>query len=144
VARCCVPPFFPFSACACALTSPPPPPDLRLARALARSPFMWVDARGHWHSLFHKMFDPPGQGPCGTWAGGHAFSADGTAWSPIYRAYNTTLSLEGGGTLTVQRRERPKFLFGPNMQPTHLYNGVITSLPGSGTYTAVAPLNVPQ
>lgn len=103
---------------------------------------MWKDARGHWHVLYHKMFDPPGQGPCGIWAGGHSFSPDGTAWSPIYRAYNTTLRTEDGDTLTVQRRERPKLIFNERMQPTHLYNGVITGQPGSGTYTAVAPLNV--
>jgi len=106
------------------------------------SPFMWQDSRGHWHVLYHKMFDPPGQGPCGIWAGGHSFSPDGTAWSPIYRAYNTTLRTEDGGSLTVQRRERPKLIFNQRMQPTHLYNGVITGQPGSGTYTAVAPLNV--
>ncbi len=104
-------------------------------------PFMWIDARGHWHCLVHKMFDPPGQGPCGIWAGGHLFSLDGTAWSPIYRAYNTSFVTTEGSTLVAQRRERPKLIFDARKTPTHLFNGVITSEPGSGTYTSVAPLN---
>ena len=36
--------------------------------------------------------------------------------------------------------ERPKLLFGKDGTPTHLFNGAIT---GRGTYTVVAPLNVP-
>ena len=101
---------------------------------------MWTDARGHFHVLYHKMFDPPGQGPCGAWAGGHSFSADGTSWSPIFRAYNTTVQTEGGGSTTFVRRERPKLLFDANQRPTHLFNGAIAQ--DGGTYTIVAPLDV--
>ena len=57
---------------------------------------MWIDKRGHWHALVHKMFDPPDQGPLGLWSGGHLYSVDGTKWEPLQRAYNTTFSLVGG------------------------------------------------
>jgi hypothetical protein len=104
-------------------------------------PFMWIDKRGHWHTLVHRMFDPPGQGPCGTWAGGHLSSVDGLHWSAIYRAYNTSAALTDGSSVTWQRRERPKLLFDASGQMTHLFNGVI-SADGKEVYTAVAPLNV--
>ena len=38
-----------------------------------RDPFLFIDKRGHWHALVHKMFDPSGQGPCGSWSGGHLY-----------------------------------------------------------------------
>jgi len=105
-------------------------------------PFVWIDKRGHWHALVHKMFDPPGAGPCGSWAGGHLSSADGTKWSAISRAYNTTFVTADGASTAVQRRERPKLLFAADgVTPTHLYNGVI-SADGKQVYTAVAPLAV--
>ena len=107
-------------------------------------PFMWIDARGNYHALVHKMFDPQGMGPCGWWAGGHLFSTDGTKWSPIYRAYNTTVRTQDGGEIIFQRRERPKLIFDANKVPTHLFNGAITNTTAtdSGVYTIVAPLNV--
>lgn len=102
--------------------------------------FMWKDKRGKWHALVHKMFDPPGAGPCGVWAGGHFFSEDGTSWSPMARAYNTTVFTTDGGATTFDRRERPKLLFDAAGTPTHLYNGAI---PSSGNpYTIVSPLNM--
>jgi hypothetical protein len=106
---------------------------------------MWIDARGHYHVLYHKMFDPQGQGPCGLWAGGHSFSKDGTLWSPIYRSYNTTVVTTDGKVTVLQRRERPKLIFNTDKVPTHLFNGAIlkdAAGVGSGTYTIVAPLNV--
>lgn len=102
-----------------------PPPACCLSRSL---------------QLVHLMFDPPGNGPCGLWSGGHLFSRDGTRWSPIYRAYNTTVALEGGGSVTFQRRERPKLIFDAAGTPTHLYNGAISD--SNGVYTIVAPLKV--
>ena len=80
--------------------------------------------------LVHLMFDPPGNGPCGLWSGGHLFSRDGTRWSPIYRAYNTTVALEGGGSVTFQRRERPKLIFDAAGTPTHLFNAVFEEYRG--------------
>ena len=103
-------------------------------------PFMWIDARGHWHALVHKMFDPPGGGPCGAWAGGHLFSEDGAQWSPVARAYNTTVRTAGGGATVFTRRERPKLIFDARGRPTHLYNGAIP--PQGNPYTIVSPINV--
>ena len=117
---------------------------------------MWRDKRGNWHVLYHRMADPygpldphwgaedgswkrPGPVPKG-WAGGHAFSRDGLAWSNWTRCYNTSIPLAFGGFFETNRRERPKLLFGKDGTPTHLFNGAIT---GRGTYTVVAPLNVP-
>jgi hypothetical protein len=103
-------------------------------------PFVFIDARGHWHALVHKMFDPPETGPCGIWSGGHLFSEDGTQWSPMARAYNTTVFTTDGAATTFGRRERPKLIFNALGQPTHLYNGAI---PASGNpYTIVAPINL--
>ena len=118
-------------------------------------PFMWIDTRGHYHVLYHRMFDayglldsnwgkynasskPPGGPVPHGWAGGHAFSADGLKWSTWNRCYNTSLPLTNGTTVEVNRRERPKLLFDPKGKPTHLYNGAITDW---GTYTIVAPIN---
>jgi hypothetical protein len=100
---------------------------------------MWLDARGRYHALVHLMFDPPGQGPCGFWSGGHMSSADGTKWTPIYRAYNTTVFTEDGKSAVFQRRERPKLLFDGAKKPLFLFNGAI---PQTGNpYTIVAPIN---
>ncbi len=100
---------------------------------------MWVDKRGHWHYIMHRMFDP-GPDACGAWSGGHSFSADGTSWSPIRRAYNTTVALEGGGSFTFQRRERPKLLIEDGV-PTYLYNAAITPNQ-TDIFTIGVPLDV--
>jgi hypothetical protein len=61
-------------------------------------PFLWVDKRGHWHALYHKMgHDGPG---------GHAFSEDGHTWSNVSQAYGTLRPLAGGGTVQYSA-ERP-------------------------------------
>ena len=78
--------------------------------------------------------------PSPGWAGGHAFSQDGLAWSNWTRCYNTSASLVGGGKFEFHRRERPKLLFDKAGIPTHLFNGAIAP---ESTYTIVAPLNVP-
>ena len=88
-------------------------------------PFMWKDKRGNWHVLYHRMYDPAGPldpnwgkedgswkqkgGPVPSpgWAGGHAFSRDGLAWSNWTRCYNTSVFLVDGTTMNFPRRERP-------------------------------------
>ena len=90
---------------------------------------MWKDKRGNWHVLYHRMFDPAGPldpnwgkedgswnkkgGPVPSpgWAGGHAYSRDGLAWSNWTRCYNTSVALVDGTTVNFPRRERPKLLF---------------------------------
>jgi hypothetical protein len=39
-------------------------------------------------------------------------------------AYDSTVLLQGGGTLELLRRERPKLVLDKDGQPTHLFNGV--------------------
>ena len=109
---------------------------------LLLDPFMWTDARGNWHVLYHRMFDPAGRGPVPSpgWPGGHAFSRDGLQWSNISRCYTTGVELENGQYFETLRRERPKLLFNAAKQPTHLFNGVITE--NHGVYTMVAPLDL--
>ena len=103
-------------------------------------PFVWIDKRGHWHALVHKMFDPLGGGPLGAWSGGHLYSENGTSWAPLQRAYNTTFFLADGTSVAMQRRERPKLLADSATGDwKYLYNGVI-SADGKDVYTAVAEL----
>jgi hypothetical protein len=82
----------------------------------AEDPFLWVDARGHWHALYHALGGDPG---------GHAYSLDGSVWSDVAAAYGTSRPL-GGGAAVGYGAERPKLLFGDDARPrtpTHLYNG---------------------
>ena len=75
-----------------------------------------------------------------------AFSKDGIEWSPISRAYNTTVPLEDGSEVTFVSRERPKLVNGANGRPAYLSNAVQPKQaagPDSGvTHTLVVPLNV--
>eukprot|EP00413_Alexandrium_margalefii_P002002 CAMPEP_0204523498 /NCGR_PEP_ID=MMETSP0661-20131031/6869_1 /ASSEMBLY_ACC=CAM_ASM_000606 /TAXON_ID=109239 /ORGANISM="Alexandrium margalefi, Strain AMGDE01CS-322" /LENGTH=402 /DNA_ID=CAMNT_0051529197 /DNA_START=42 /DNA_END=1250 /DNA_ORIENTATION=- len=105
-------------------------------------PFMWVDRRGNWHALLHKMFDPSGGSPVPSpgWPGGHIFSKDGLTWSEMRRAYSTNVTLESGEVLVLLRRERPKLILDEQGVPTHLTNGAI--MPDGETYTIVQPLDL--
>mmetsp|Transcript_28805 Transcript_28805/g.35042 ORF Transcript_28805/g.35042 Transcript_28805/m.35042 type:complete len:431 (-) Transcript_28805:17-1309(-) len=117
--------------------------DVTYCTYCEEDPFTWIDARGHWHVLYHKMFDPSGEGaiPSPGWVGGHSFSRDGLVWSEIVRAYNTTVRYEDGRSVEMKRRERPKLIFDlDGVTPTHLTNGVI-SPDGDLVYTLVVPLN---
>ena len=57
---------------------------------------MWIDSRGHYHVLYHKMFDPSGGSPIPSpgWCGGHSYSIDGISWSNISRSYNTSVNFK--------------------------------------------------
>eukprot|EP00051_Salpingoeca_urceolata_P016721 m.223871 g.223871 ORF g.223871 m.223871 type:complete len:442 (-) comp18762_c1_seq1:26-1351(-) len=104
----------------------------------AEDPFMYQDARSHWHALFHRF-----QGadhPDGAWTGGHAFSYDGLVWSNMTKAYNMSLwPLD----IVAERRERPKLLFASDGHtPLYLFNGV--DVPGYGTYTMATRISQSQ
>ena len=76
--------------------------------------FMWRDARGNFHALFHAWDK----------IGGHAYSKDGLRWEYAnVRAYSTEAELEDGGSVTYWRRERPRLIFDDSGEPTHLING---------------------
>ena len=115
--------------------------------------------RGHWHVLYHRMYDaagpldpgwgqwsvrPPGAAiPSPGWAGGHAFSRDGFTWSEWSRCYNTSIALTNGSTVEARRRERPKLLFDERGRPTHLCNGggMFMGAKKPSVYTVAVPIN---
>jgi hypothetical protein len=135
--------------------------------------FMWVDHRGNWHVLYHRMFDGEGKLdpnwgksdgswkhtrpiPSPGWAGGHAFSPDGRNWSKWERCFDTGVTMmTSGKKLWMLRRERPKLLMDTDGKPTHLFSGAIApcnyhngdvGCSPHGTArsgTIVVPLNVP-
>lgn len=104
--------------------------------------FLYIDARQHWHALFH-MEDSR--------IGGHAYSTDGIEWSNVSFAYNKTISLVGeplGTGIQCNRRERPSLMFNEAGTPTHLVTGcclepcIWNSTNGmEHSFTAVQPLN---
>lgn len=139
--------------------------DITSCTKCEEDPFMWVDHRNHWHALYHRMFDnstacegyfkwnTPAcpfrpQAEC-RWSGGHSYSADGIHWSPISRAYNTTVHLQDGGAVSFVSRERPKLVMGDDGRPAFLSNAVQPPQAGAGadagvTHTLIVPLNVKQ
>ena len=132
-------------------------PTLRLAGSNESSPCvnwegnnLWVDRRGHFHTLAHAWRAQPTDYPlpgCGsgppynaktarhpslarpgescTSLGGHAFSLDGRVWyvSPI-APYNNTVRYASGQTLVVRARERPHLVFDDEGQPSFLANAL--------------------
>lgn len=106
-------------------------------------PFMYRDKRGNWHVLYHRMFDPIGGHstspiPSPGWAGGHAFSRDGLNFSTISRAYSTYVPLANGTVMNLNRRERPKLVFGPSGDIEYMSNGA--QMHDGRTFTLVVPL----
>lgn len=90
-------------------------------------PFIWLDRRGIWRMIFH------GYGEDGMVTDGQAaWSTDLLHWhaqpTPVY---SSTVAYEDGSTEVFSRRERPALLFDDEMNPTHLFNGV---MPGDGPY----------
>lgn len=109
----------------------------------AEDPFVW-EAGGVIHALMHDE-----QGPTRSTARGrHAFSDDGGAtWRyAATDAYGGDVATRGGGTLRLQRRERPHLLLGADGSPTHLTNGVVEvgADPPDRSYTLVQPLATAQ
>jgi hypothetical protein len=72
----------------------------------SEDPALYLDARGHFHALFHNM-DPCPDYPCPEVAGGHAFSVDGLSWNYSGVAYNSTGFYTDGTPFSFLRRERP-------------------------------------
>lgn len=93
-------------------------------------PYLWYDtAARRWNCLFHQYAKAAGDyAPTGP--GGYAYSGvdDVLNWTwavPGERTvYGFNVSLQGGQTLLLQRRERPKLLLNSTGWPAVLYNGV--------------------
>ena len=102
-------------------------------------PFAWRSRDGTYHALLHADFD----GCCGGAAGVHAWSADGVSWSISPRnAYNNSVELVGGGTLSLQNRERPHLVLDEDSgEPTHLTNAAALAGDTSDkTFTFIQPI----
>jgi len=124
--------------------------DITTCTYCEEDPYMWQHHRNNWHVLYHRMFDNgtnvKSTDAEGLWSGAHSYSADGVHWSPLYRCYNTTVYLEGGGSQSFASRERPKLLLNASGYPTHLSNAVQpfqTAGPDAGvTHTLIVPLRL--
>eukprot|EP01043_Picozoa_sp_COSAG02_P072942 COSAG02_NODE_13966_length_1326_cov_1.089650_2_plen_101_part_00 len=58
--------------------------------------------------------------------GGHAWSSDGITWSePRVGAYNTTIELVDGTSMTCSRRERPQIVQDEHGMPLVMFSGVV-------------------
>ena len=95
--------------------------------------FLWEDARGNIHALFHAYKYAPAPQPPGTCAGdlvaAHEYSADGgRTWTRASVAPygNTYLDARSGALAVVSTRERPKLAFADaaRTRPLALLNGV--------------------
>ena len=95
-----------------------------LGDANVEDPYIWVDRRGVFHAVMHSM--DAGQPFCG----GHAFSADGIAWTYTGYAYSNAANYSDGSWEVFARRERPHLLFAQDgTTPIALSNGVQYAAP---------------
>jgi len=80
--------------------------------------FLWVDARGHYHAVFHQMYT------CLTCTA-HAYSVDGVSWSYGGTAATAETTYTDGGKETFGHCERPHMIFDKDgVTPVALTNGV--------------------
>ena len=120
-------------------------------------PFLYTDADGHFHAVFHHM---NGEGTQDQWwldtCGGHAFSRDGAewtysgvAWGNAEHPHGNAVQYTDGTSFSFTRRERPHLIFDGAGQPTHLTNAAQYGpgkLPGElgdngdASYTMVQPI----
>ena len=102
--------------------------------------YLWVDARGHFHAVFHQMYD------CETCTA-HAFSADGLNWTYTGTAATADTAYTDGTTETFGHCERPHVIFDESgTKPIALTNGVKLTQAQSGlgnddqSFTLLRPL----
>mmetsp|Transcript_35300 Transcript_35300/g.59832 ORF Transcript_35300/g.59832 Transcript_35300/m.59832 type:complete len:503 (+) Transcript_35300:16-1524(+) len=102
-------------------------PDLGAAGT--EDPFLYIDAKGRFHAVFHHMY---GTDTLDHWwllaEGGHAFSEDGINWTytgvawgdPLDRKRGNVVTYKDGSTFRFTRRERPHLILDEHGNPTHL------------------------
>ncbi|KAL1613413.1 hypothetical protein SLS54_010628 [Diplodia seriata] len=116
------------------------------AQPWTEDPFLWRDARGHWHLLVHYMVDVEERGEKGPRVGGHLYARELEGpWVFNNRtlAYNTTVAFDDGTTVDLYRRERPKLFFDEGDEgrvPLFLVNGVQEVGRGKESWTLVQPI----
>ena len=94
-------------------------------------PFFWVDAREHWHALYHTSGNSAPNGVhCGNSSvSSHHFSADkGKTWNDLHiQPYKPTVKWDDDGKAqTYATMERPHLYFDETGKATHL--GVASTL----------------
>ena len=115
-----------------------PPGAIPFTGKGAEDPYLWRDARGSWHILYHG-YDEDG---VATGCGGHAFSPDLAHWYDGKEpAYTLTLEFDNGTTQAVARRERPQLVVGKDGTPLYLSNGVQPDASADYTFTLVVAIN---
>lgn len=97
-------------------------------------PFLWVDARGNRHMVWHDV--------SGRSNGGHAFApaAAPQRWSVgTHALYTGNVTWANGTAFTVNDRERPKLVVDGSGAPVALYNGIAV-YPDMRSFTAVTAI----
>ena len=88
--------------------------------------FVWLDARGNAHAIFHHMDNAtcPNVGDLPA-CGGHAFSADGISWTYGGVAFGRSVNFADGTVFNSIRRERPHLIMAADgVTPVALTSGV--------------------
>lgn len=111
-------------------------PDTHIMNyAGVEDPFLWIDANGVFHAVFHNQIQNDDERLCG----GHAFSVDGTRnWTFTGTAWSNTVHFEDGTSYAFSRRERPHLIFADKSDPFRI-TGLSTGVQyGSGSPIARA------
>lgn len=99
--------------------------------------FLWVDQRGHYHAVFHQMYD------CDSCTA-HAASIDGKKWKYTGTAATAEAKYTDGTSVVYEHSERPHILFDKDgVTPVALTNGIKNSMGGVGkdqSFTLLRPL----
>jgi hypothetical protein len=97
------------------------PKPIAHGKPSVEDPFLYRDARGRFHALFHRFAHPN--------VSAHAFSADGLSWTfgDTTTPYNSSLRGADGEWRDFARRERPHLIFDEHGAPTHLLTGLVVS-----------------
>ena len=119
-------------------------PGTRRRDAAWEDPFLWQDARGHWHALSHVYTAARACGnssassitPECNYISGHLFSRNSINWTVSdVEPYSFNISYSDGSSAIVATRERPKLLFDlTTKEPTHIYTAV-ANLPEASACT---------
>ena len=96
-------------------------PDTKiLDNAGVEDPFVYLDARGVYHAVFHNQIEADDEKLCG----GHAYSVDGAQWTFTGTSWGNKVEWIGGGSYSFSRRERPHLAFDRALNVVALTTGV--------------------
>jgi hypothetical protein len=86
---------------------------------------LFVDARGHFHALFHAYNVDKTDSCVGSIVSAHAYSRDGLQWTGSPEMpFGNEVEFDDGSSLLVATRERPQLVFDAAGTPTHLVTAV--------------------